>query len=117
MATLIKEKFYQYYELKGLWTTLPRWLSQDKNFTAMTHKSRQVTGDLPLSLGREGNLIFGTNFMLSTLYSELWAPYSFSYRNKQACLQSSMHAYWLPAKMQAWKGRYKVDINIQYTCF
>ena len=117
MATLIKEKFYQYYELKGLWTTLPRWLSQDKNFTAMTHKSRQVTGDLPLSLGREGNLIFGTNFMLSTLYSELWAPYSFSYRNKQACLQSSMHAYWLPAKMQAWKGRYKVDINIHYTCF
>ena len=28
-----------------------------------------------------------------------------------------MHAYWLPAKMQAWKGRYKVDINIHYTCF
>ena len=112
--------------MKGLWTALPRWLSQDKkglsagtgklcifghlglvfiwscfvsglllllyyvicapvltegtdkNLTAMTYKSRQVTGDLPLSLGREGNLIFGTNFMLSTLYSELWAPYSFS---------------------------------------
>ena len=70
--------------MEGLWTALPRWLSQDKNLTAMTHKSRQVTGDLPLSLGRKGNLIFGTK--LYAEHSELWAPYSFSYRNKQACL-------------------------------
>ena len=51
--------------MEGLWTALPHWLSQDKNLTAMTYKSRQVTGDLPLSLGREGNLIFGTK-----LYAE-----------------------------------------------
>ena len=103
--------------MEGLWTALPHWLSQDKNLTAMTYKSRQVTGDLPCLWVEKENLFLEQNFMLSTLYSELWAPYSFSYRNKQACLQSSMHAYWLPAKMQAWKGRYKVDINIHYTCF
>ena len=77
--------------MEGLWTALPRWLSQDKNLTAMTHKSRQVTGDLPLSLGRKGNLIFGTKLYAEHTIFRALGPLQ-SFLEKQASMLTIQYA-------------------------
>ena len=77
--------------MKGLWTALPRWLSQDKNLTAMTYKSRQVTGDLPLSLGRKGNLIFGTKLYAEHTVFRALGPLQF-FLQKQASMLTIQYA-------------------------
>ena len=53
----------------------------------MTYKSRQVTGDSPLSLGRKGNLIFGT---IHTVFRAL-GPLQF-FLQKQASMLTIQYA-------------------------
>ena len=73
---------------------MPRWLSQDKNLTAITYKSRQVTGDLPLSLGGKGNLIFGTKLYAEHTVFRALGPLQF-FLEKQASMLTTQSAYTL----------------------
>lgn len=77
--------------MEGLWTALPRWLSQDKNLTAMTYKRMQVTGDLLLSLGRKGNLIFGTKLHAEHTVFRALGPLQF-FLQKQASMLTIQYA-------------------------
>ena len=63
----------------------------NKNLTAMTYKSRQVTGDLPLSLGRKGNLIFGTKLYAEHTVFRALGPLQF-FLQKQASMLTIQYA-------------------------